>query len=52
MLGGSPWAMWKLAERSSPIAKVVNAALTPLNAKPAATPGDWLARPGGHAARS
>lgn len=34
MLGSSPWAMWKLAERSSaPIAQVVNAALTPIERK-------------------
>ena len=34
MLGGSPWAMWKLTERSSaPVAKVVNAALTPIERK-------------------
>lgn len=34
MLGSSPWAMWKLAERSSaPMAQVVNAALTPIERK-------------------
>ena len=34
MLGSSPWAMWKLAERSSaPVAQVVNAALTPIERK-------------------
>ena len=34
MLGSSPWAMWKLAERSSaPAAQVVNAALTPIARK-------------------
>ncbi|MEG2045608.1 MAG: hypothetical protein RR855_05610 [Comamonas sp.] len=34
MLASSPWAMWKLAERSSaPAAQVVNAALTPIARK-------------------